>query len=476
MGGAFGPPSVIMSIGANMKSGVRIALWCFLGLAAMGGAALGFLFATYDPQVVPGQYVGETELRGNRAAVRAQLAAWWSDFSNRKVKLSHKQLGDTPFETTLAKIGEEFNPQEFHPQYREFIPNLLGAYDRQPPTKTDLRPQFAGKPARLEEAKTYFAAHKPEIGPAKAYFKDGKVQLDYESTAIEFDSDMLATAVANAAWNGGSGEFPVKEGDKKVPDKELEKIRVVMSEFKTSFSAGNVSRSSNIRLAARLIDGTVLMPGETFSFNGYLGQRTTAKGFKVAGVYVSGRHDIDIGGGICQVSTTLYNASIRSALKIQERSPHSLPVPYVPLGQDAAVSYPNPDLKLTNPYDFPIALSATPETSTITFRILGAEKPQFTYKFESSLISSWSRGEKVVQDPSLAYGVRKVVDHGGSGRKVRTWRITYEGGKEVKREVLGDSTYSGGPRIVAVNTKARPAAPKTDAPEPVKPPPADAGN
>ncbi|MFM9873355.1 MAG: VanW family protein, partial [Fimbriimonadaceae bacterium] len=210
-----------------------------------------------------------------------------------------------------------------------------------------------------------------------------------------------------------------------------------------------------------------------FSFNDFLGQRTQAKGFKVAGVYVGGKHDVDVGGGICQVSTTLYNAAVRGEIKVNSRSPHSLPVPYVPLGQDAAVSYPNPDLKITNEHDFPIALAATPEKSTLTFRILGASKPEFTYKFESQLISTWSRGQKIVHDSGLKYGVRKVMDRGGSGRKVRTWKLTFKDGKLVKRENMGDSIYSGGPVIIAVNKSAKPAAPKTlvkpDAPVPILP-------
>lgn len=443
-----------------MKAGLKIALWSLLGLASAGAVALGVLYATYDPQVVPGQFVEDQELKGNKAAVERQMAVWWEDFSNRKVKLTHKQLGSVPFETSLGEIGATYDPKEFNPKYRDFFSNLLGRYDRPGQPKIALRPALDSGQLKVDKAKEFFVSNKPEIGPAKAVYKDGKILLDFESSSMEFDVEELGYAVGSAAWNGGVGEFPLKEGEKSVPDEELEKIRLVMSEFKTSFSAGNVSRSSNIRLAAKLIDGTVLMPGDTFSFNQFLGKRTTDKGFRMAGVYVSGRHDFDVGGGICQVSTTLYNASIRSGLTIKDRSPHSLPVPYVPLGQDAAVSYPNPDLKLTNPFDFPIALSATPETSTITFRILGSQKPGITYKFESQLVSSWSRGEKVIHDPSLPYGVRKVVDHGGSGRKVRTWRITYQDGKEVKREVMGDSTYSGGPRIVAVNLKAKPSAPK----------------
>lgn len=444
-----------------MKAGAKIFLWLTGSVVAIGGGALGVLYATFDAEIVPNSYfLGGEELKGNRAEVKLAIANWYGNYGNKKVELTGKGYGKHRFSTTLNEMGCTIDPEKEANglAYQDFFTHLIGGYKDFKGVRRDIDPTIKCELTKIDDLKAFVTKYKPEIGAARAKFSGGKVQLTYEQVSNELDEAKVESALIAAAKAEQVGELPFTHAPKKVPDEELEKITTVMSEFKTTFSAGNISRSANIRLAASRIDGLVLMPGESFSFNDYLGQRTQAKGFKVAGVYVSGRHDVDVGGGICQVSTTLYNAAVRGDVKIATRFPHSLPVPYVPLGQDAAVSFPNPDLKITNEHDFPIALSSTPEKSQLTFRILGAEKPEFTYKLESQLLSSWSRGEKIVHDPSLAYGVRKVMDSGGSGRKVRTWKLIYKDGKLVKKVNMGDSTYSGGPRIIAMNKSAKPKA------------------
>jgi vancomycin resistance protein YoaR len=447
-----------------LKSGAKIFLWVTGGVVAVGGGALGILYAGFEPEIVPDSYfLGGEELKGNKAAVKLAVSDWFAKYGDKKIELSGKGYGNKKFSTSLSEMGCSVDAGKEANQvaYQDFFTHLIGGYKNYQGSTLEVEPDIRCELTKLGDLKAFVQKYKPEIGSAKAKFEGGKVQLTYEQVSNELDDAKVEGALLAAAKADAVGEIPFTHAPKQVPDEELEKITTVMSEFKTSFNAGKISRSANIRLAASRINGLVLMPGESFSFNDYLGQRTQAKGFKVAGVYVSGRHDVDVGGGICQVSTTLYNAAVRGDVKINSRSPHSLPVPYVPLGQDAAVSFPNPDLKITNEHDFPIALAATPEKSQLTFRILGPGKAEYTYKFESQLISSWSRGEKIVHNPSLAYGVRKVTDSGGSGRKVRTWKLTYKDGKLVKRENMGDSTYSGGPRIIEMNKSAKPSAPKT---------------
>lgn len=442
------------------KRGKGKVIWLVAGgLLVAGGGTLGGLYATYEAEIIPGYTLGEKPLTGLRGDVEKQFDAWYNENSESVLSLSEKAYGDKVFETSLAKMGCAIDSKREADElkYRDFFTDLIGGYKEAPKKSIEVSPKLTCELTEAGDLKEFVIDNHPEIGKASVSYKGGEIAHKYEQVSMELDDTRLEAEILKAFEGDGKGDIPLKHAPKHIPDKELDRISKVMSEFKTTFSAGNVSRSTNVRLAASRIDGTVLMPGETFSFNDHLGRRTTANGFKVAGVYVSGRHDFDVGGGICQVSTTLYNAAIRSDLKIPVRSSHSLPVPYVPLGQDAAVSFPNPDLKITNSYDFPIALSATPEKSTITFRILGEVKPEYTYKFESKLISSWDRGEKIVHDPSLKYGVRKVVDKGGSGKKVRTWRLIYKNGELLKKVVMNDSTYGGGPRIIAVNKTAKPA-------------------
>ncbi len=445
--------------------------WALLGVLAPlvgGGGYLGYDSSRYVPVAHPTVKVGDTELSGTAAEVRKGLEAWADEVLGSPRKMGNKILKGERGEVTAGGLGLAVDLEKTlaHVEYTNYWMNLTGAYSEDTPAReTEAAFDDSGLDTGAIEA--FVKEHAPELGSAKATW-DGSVRRQYEVTPFELDSTAAGGRLIAAVKDGSDFEIPLKEGAKDVPDSELEKITEVHSEFSTSFSTGKVSRCLNIKRAAELIDGTVLMPGEAFSFNGHLGRRTVANGFHVAGVYVSGRHDVDVGGGICQVSTTIYNALLLGELKVNQRSPHSLPVPYVPLGRDAAVSYPNPDLKFTNDTDGPVAISMTYTPGKLYVRILGEGQHGREVKFESKLISSWSRGEKIVDDPSLPPGKTKVMDAGGSGRKVRTWKVVYQDGKEIERTNMGDSVYSGGPRIIAANR--RPAAPKPVVPAGGTPP------
>ena len=119
----------------------------------------------------------------------------------------------------------------------------------------------------------------------------------------------------------------------------------------TKFARSNTNRNTNIQLATKACNGYVIQPGATFSFNTVVGQRTKARGYKEAGVYVNGQTDTGVGGGICQVSSTLFNAALESNMTIVARRAHSLPVSYLPRGRDAGVSWGGAELKFKDPYD-----------------------------------------------------------------------------------------------------------------------------
>lgn len=438
--------------------------WLFYGLGAIGlvlaatGGGFAYLRANYEPRLLTGYQLGEETLTGSKADVERQINEWFADYAQKKIKLSSPKLKPGSLEVPLSEFGATVDAQAEAAKlrYTDFIGETFGRPTALEDGPVDVQPKIhVGNtvPPSIEE---FVKAHHRPIQQAKARLVGDSVKLTYEASDVEFDPMRMADVVRAAIESDWKGEIPLKEAPKSVPDQELRKIKTVIAQFTTSFNAGQIARSANIKLAASTIDGLVLMPGESFSFNDFLGKRTPAKGYHAAGVYVSGRHDIDFGGGICQVSTTLYNASLDSGLKIAARYPHSLPVPYVPLGRDAAVSFPQPNLKVTNPYDYPIALAAIPQKGKLTFAILGPAPSKRTYKYESKLLSTWSNGEKLVHDPSLPYGKRKIVDKGGSGRKVQTWQLVYENGKLIERRNLGVSTYRGGPVIVAVNKKATP--------------------
>jgi vancomycin resistance protein YoaR len=298
----------------------------------------------------------------------------------------------------------------------------------------------------------------PPHSPAKVDLIDGKIVRTHERTGLTLDVEAAKAAIVTSVSHDQEVELPLVKAKPAVSDADLDKITEVVSSFTSKYNEGNANRASNIRNAASRLSGTILLPGETFSFNKVLGQRTAKNGFKLAGVYNNGKHDFDIGGGICQVSGTLYNATLLANLKIKNRSCHTFPVPYLPVGRDATVSFPAPDFAFENSYDFPIAIAAKAGGGSITFTILGIKDPSLSVKIETAGHSSWSRPVKVINDPSLPPGRRVVEEPGGAGHRITTYRVVYKDGKEVKREDLGVSLYNGGQRIVRQNL--RPTAAK----------------
>ena len=173
----------------------------------------------------------------------------------------------------------------------------------------------------------------------------------------------------------------------------------VLGSYTTSYSTRQTNRCTNIRLAATAISGTVLQPGETFSFNTVVGRRTAARGYQVAHVYSGGKVEEGIGGGICQVSSTLFNAALLSNMTITARTSHGLPVSYLPAGRDATVSWGGPEFKFKNPYDFPVKITAGYDSGkgTITCSVLGPE----TASAPNVKISVSKSGEKYITKRSV---------------------------------------------------------------------------
>lgn len=216
----------------------------------------------------------------------------------------------------------------------------------------------------------------------KAVDASTKISLSGERTSltesvlgIDMDVDTvrqeIIMRVKNKDYTPYKAAFSFGKAPKRTTD-EMKKINFVLSEFSTRFDSNVKGRSQNISLAASSIDGMILMPGEEFSFNRTLGPINTSRGYQYAPVIVSGEFVEGVGGGICQVSTTLFNAALRSGLQITERRPHSLPVAYVPRGTDAMVSS-SSDFKFKNNLNSPIYIQAFVQNSRINFKIYGSQ-------------------------------------------------------------------------------------------------------
>ncbi len=209
-------------------------------------------------------------------------------------------------------------------------------------------------------------------------------------------------------------------------------------------------RAANVRVAAERLNGIVLAPGEALSFNETVGHRTEAEGFAYAPVIANGEIRRGIGGGVCQVATTLHVAAVEAGLTVVERRPHSRPSHYVDPGMDATVVDGRVDYRIQNPYDFPVAVrTKTTTTDDLLVVITGAEDVAPT-TFHSERVRVLPIRERVVADPTLAAGAQVVESEGREGLVVR---VVFERGEDSHSEVV---RYAPAPRIVRVG---RPVAP-----------------
>lgn len=266
-------------------------------------------------------------------------------------------------------------------------------------------------------------------------------------------------------------ELPVDIIEPIVKKSDLAVIKDNIGEFSTKFNAADVDRSTNIKVATNSTNNVLVRPGEVYSVNEILGPRLAKYGYKDAKVIINNELVPGIGGGVCQVSSTLYNAVLLSNLKIIERQNHSLTLSYVGLGRDATISGDYIDFKFMNNTDYPIYIYGEVKGSWVKFIVFGkSENPGRTVKIVSDTIKTLNPTIKIIEDPTLPIGTEVVEKKSHVGYVVKTQRIVYENGKEILRENLGNSNYRVVNGVTRVGTKAVPPPVVAPVTPPVLPP------
>ena len=250
--------------------------------------------------------------------------------------------------------------------------------------------------------------------------------------------------------------IPLKITEPEISIEDLgEKLfKQTLSKYTTIYDAGNKNRSHNIELAAKTINGTILMPGETFSYNGVLGNTNKEKGYKLGTAYVGGKVVESYGGGICQVSSTLYNSVLYANLEIVERYNHSYVVNYVPAGRDATVSYGGKDFKFKNTRSYPIKIVATAKNGVVSISINGIkEEKEYEIELTSTVLSTTPRSVTYQNNSELAEGIQNVIQKGYDGKKSIAYKIIKYNGAVISKTVLSKDTYKPMAQIIEVGTK-----------------------
>lgn len=282
---------------------------------------------------------------------------------------------------------------------------------------------------------------------AKITIEFGNVKITEGRNGTKLKRDELKEIIINNINSGLTQELvqieaPVEVTKPTIDKAQLEKMNKKISSFSTNFSTSNGNRINNIELATKAINGTILMPGDTFSFNEVVGERTRERGYKDAGVIIGDSIQSGLGGGICQVSSTLYNAMLKAGIKPTERRNHTLVLSYVPMGLDATVDWGNIDYKFTNTLSYPIYIEGYTKDKNVYFNIYSNEElSKYTYEMSTEVYQTINPKMKYIDSKDLYEGETKVIKAGSKGYRVKVYRKTYENGKLINTELISNDYY-----------------------------------
>jgi vancomycin resistance protein YoaR len=243
----------------------------------------------------------------------------------------------------------------------------------------------------------------------------------------------------------------------------IEDISHVLGTYTTKFSVADKDRNFNLKLAASKINGYVLKPGESWSFNEHVGERSQATGYKVAHVITAGEMVDGLAGGTCQISTTLFGASFFAGLEFPSVTNHSRPSTYTPLGFDATVAWPHTDFQLKNPFDFPVAIHYRVGNGEAKVEILGKARPFTRIEFARQLLEETPFSTEERLDEEMPEGETILDQNGFNGYKMKRFRRFYQG-KKMVREQKWEVRYKPVTEYVRRGTSTDPKAeiPKRD--------------
>ena len=286
--------------------------------------------------------------------------------------------------------------------------------------------------------------------PQDAYYTKDPFTVYPEVEGIDFDVEKAKEIIAAEIKDEYVIDLIVTKPKVTLEDIGTEAFPDRLSTFSTRYDASDKDRTTNLVLACQKLNGKVIMPGETFSYNAALGPRTYAAGYRNGKIYENGQVVDGLGGGICQISSTLYNAALMSDMEIVERRNHQFVTSYVDEGRDATVVYGSTDFRFKNTRTYRVRLVASAKGGVATVSVYGIKEAdrEYTYSFKTDVISTIPYTTKYEEDSSLAAGQEVVKQKGTNGLVCKTYMTKMLNGKIVSTKLLSTDTYSAMQRIV----------------------------
>lgn len=369
----------------------------------------------------------------NEEAVRAELALIGRDFNSAFKETSYEVIGDMPSLAPLAEGEEEPECQvlqivkgtsEYAFDVDAIYDAILNGYNT-----GNLHVTMPDEPKTPKELDLEALYEEYYIAPVDAVMDEKTFEVADESYGYAFDLDAAITAF-NEAEEGQTVQIPFARIKPEVIATELRSLlfRDVLSSY-TAYQASSSNRATNLRLACEAVNGTVLYPGDVFSYNDTLGERTAEKGYKAAAAYSGSETVSAIGGGICQVSSTLYYCSLVADLEVLERDCHRFASGYVPLGMDATVNWGTIDLKFRNTTNYPLRIEAYADGGSVTVKFIGTDDKDYYVVPKYSLIRSipyTTVTQVMTSDNEKGYKDGEVITSPYTGYEVNTYRYRYD--------------------------------------------------
>ena len=299
--------------------------------------------------------------------------------------------------------------------------------------------------------------------PKDAYYTKEPFTVYPEVEGIDFDVEKAKEIIAAEVKDEYVIDLIITKPKVTLEDIGTEAFPDRLSTFSTRYNAADKDRTTNLVLACKKLNGKVIMPGETLSYNETLGPRTYAAGYRNGKIYENGQVVDGLGGGICQISSTLYNAALMSDMEIVERRNHQFVTSYVDEGRDATVVYGLTDFKFKNTRKYPIRIVASASGGVATISIFGIKEAdrEYTYSFRTETISTIPYTTKYVEDSSLTAGREVVTQNGKNGLVCKTYMTKMLNGKVVSTKLLSTDTYSAMQRIVKRGTSKTTSSPSS---------------
>lgn len=443
---------------------VAVVMAAFCMVAATVVTTKQLCAKSSEDRILEGVYIGELAVGGmTRDEAESAIEEYVDEMLEEPVvfKVSDREVKALPEELGITCQKESLAEQAYTVGH---LGNLIRRYKEQQDLKHENVVLNVVLHADRELMQEFLDAHEDTLNQETINngLKREDGQFVYvpgqagEVVDIEASLDLLESYFSEEIIDSlGSVELVSKVEEPKGTQEELSKVQDVLGSFVTDYSTSAAGRCTNVENATSLINGTVLYPGDTFSVHDAISPITLANGYAMAGAYENGTVVESVGGGVCQVSSTLYNAVIRAELEIVERFPHSMVVSYVEPSQDAAIAGDYKDLKFKNNQDTPIYIEGYASGKKVYFNVYGLENRDSnrSISFETEITKTDEPDIKFTKTDAPIGTVTKVQD-AHVGYKAVLYKIVTVDGKEQSREIFNRSTYSSSEAIYEVGTKS----------------------